>query len=148
MQDFAWDPLSERAGALHPALIPLTTVSSHSVAPSPMRWPCSMGAIVASVFSPLPSQWAIVELPTALEYFDNEHIHNPSAVEATMAMFTLIEKPAPNDETPDSATHTWVEGELWRIIQRPLFNRNGTQQRGTFSVVGHVLRVFFPTMIP
>ena len=60
-----------------------------------------------------------------------------------MAMFTLIEKPAPNDETPDSATHTWVEGELWRIIQRPLFNRNGTQQRGTFSVVGHVLRVFF-----
>src|SRR4029450_11701502 len=70
------------------------------------------------------------------------------SVEATMARFTLIERPATGDEIPDphppspQPAHTWAEGEHWLIFRRPLFNRNGTQQRGTFRVVGHVLSVF------
>jgi hypothetical protein len=60
-----------------------------------------------------------------------------------MARFTLIEQQVAGDETPAPTTpaHQWNQGEHWLIIQRPMVNRNGIR-RGTFSVVGHVLRVF------
>jgi hypothetical protein len=88
---------------------------------------------------------AIFDLPKTGEILRHWTKSITVPVEVTMARFTLVEKPVAGDEIPDSAAvppHTWIEGELWRIIQRPLLNRNGTQQRGTFSVIGHVARVF------
>jgi hypothetical protein len=42
-------------GCSIPALSPLATVRSHSVAPSPMRWPCSISAAAASCSQMAPA---------------------------------------------------------------------------------------------
>jgi hypothetical protein len=65
-----------------------------------------------------------------------------------MARFSLFERAVSGDETfvstdppPPQNPNQRKPGDRWLIIERPLFNhRTGGTQRGTFSVVGTILR--------